>query len=222
MLNTSIVAEPLEVESRLLALGLKQNTLVEALRAGHTAKFNCSALDPKITPGTDGWSRTVRALRRFQIPEGWIADEDSNYSPTVCEERKIRVVVATGDYRTGAVGPAPRLTSDKGLMTKLAVRKKSPQIDYLEHLKPRIRQIAHEASTYETWWFLILLEEAYARAELALPRKLVDLRTFDFAERIILPVQRFEPELGKRPISEPELETEQEFDVQIRRKKSGQ
>jgi hypothetical protein len=176
-----------EVRQRLDALGLTPEVLYEVARAHRLARTNCTPNDPPILPGFLAWAHANRKLRELLIPLGWRKDDPGNFSMTISDEKRLYLVIATGDRFTGRLADAdPQTKNPKGVRTAEAV-KANRQLDLFPWTIPEEAKKAAETAYYQAWWLLIDADPDASYIELSCPHEMNGGQIVDWAERIILP-----------------------------------
>jgi len=188
-----IYAKPHDVRRRLFELGLTIEIVQEVARAAQLAKTNCSPNDPPTFPGMAGWAHATRHLRELLSPAGWRKDDPSNFSMTINDERRLYIVVATGDDFAGREGADdPRTKAPKGQWTEEAVSN-NQQLELFPDSIPEHIRMRSETAGYTAWYLLIVVTADDIRAELSRPLDMVGGKIAVWAERIILPPFDFGP-----------------------------
>jgi hypothetical protein len=202
-----------EVEQRLKALGLRTDTLLDAVRAGLDGRLGCTELDPPMYPGQTMWAHTLRRLRQRTALHNWKPNNDGNYSVALSPDELIAIAVSTGDANTGRPNATPGTMSRKGPRTAEVVAANQLLLDL---------RIPGEATSFdsgvqlqrETWLLLIHMDDDEVRAELSLP---LTIDEYDFVtgwrERIILPSIDFD-----RTQIEIPSDNSPDIDIDVRRR----
>ena len=148
-----------DVRKRLLELDAPLEILIDAARAGYSARILCTSNDPPFSPGTDAWRYTLRTLRDFLMATGrWRKDDPGNYSLVINDGKKINIVVASGDAATGRPpNYSPKTKTNKGLYTRAAIkRNQDPQGTLFPEGLPELSSSGQVITLeYPTWIFLI-------------------------------------------------------------------
>src|ERR1700726_874565 len=106
-MRSKVYSNPIERPSRLAELGLKEETVIEAVRRGQAAWASCTPNHPRLYPGVSAWAETVRTLRELLWPNGWTRSDNQNLPMTIDKARKISITVSTGDEDTGREDGSP-------------------------------------------------------------------------------------------------------------------
>jgi hypothetical protein len=213
-----IRTEPLDVDSRLIELGLKREVLAEAVMEGMMARSECTPNDPPLFPGYSTFSRTVRSLREHLIPQpyGWSRCDDGGYSTVVSPDGKMAIAVATGDEHTGDPTITPLTKSPKGPRTQSAIEVNQYQQRYLfeEFETPELED--EQVNECVTWILLQRYDDARKEVsyELSLPISYAG-KVDGWSERIILGTLPFD---SSTVISVPILPNLPDIDVPLRRR----
>ena len=188
-----LLSKDWEVEQRLADLGLSIEGLHQVGRAAYRARANCSpaSLYPPTYPGTAGWAMGVFTLRDIYLPKGWRAVDPGNFSMTINDERKIYIVVATGDENSGRpVGKTPTTKTPKGMKTEAAVRW---QGDLWPEAVPNDAVSLNGVAKYTAFWLLLNFSKRQILIELSSPSDIEGGKITAWHERIVLPSIDFEP-----------------------------
>lgn len=204
-----IVVDRGSARNRLEELGLTVDILHDAVGAGELARSNCTRNDPPGIPGILAWGRTVRALREFLVPEGWIANDDGNFSTVVSPDGALAIAVATGNEDTGAHDAAPSTKYPKGPRTRAAVEQNQLNL-FPEPILPP--DAANRAAS--TWFLLVRRTPSELICEFSLPETVGDGGLIEeWRERIVLPSIPLDPTPAPMPQDEPV-----DPDVNVRRR----
>lgn len=207
-----LYVEVFDVKRRLKLLGLTVDILLNAVRAGFTARSNCSDLDPPMYPGQTMWAHTVRGLRQGTAPIGWKPDNASNYCVTLSPPG-VAVAVATGDANTGRPEAIPSTSSPKGPCTAEAVAVNQLNLDLRFPGEESVSEPV-DPGQRQTWLLLIYLDHSEVRAELSLPVGFDEQdRVTGWRERIILPSVDFDPNQIELPSDDSG-----DIDISVRRR----
>jgi hypothetical protein len=160
--------KPADIRSRLAALGLEQEALVEAVRRGQLAFLNCTSNHPPNFPGLAAWAETVAALREVLTPPGWRGSNDNNYALCVDPDGRIAIAVSTADDGTGQAEATPSTNARKGPRTLDAVAANQLRFSFMEEPSSERRSAAGDGRR-ETWYLLIHHVATEVRCELSLP-----------------------------------------------------
>ena len=192
-----VVHQPVEVQSRLTALGLDPEALASVVKRGYVAFTMCTVNDPPLFPGFAAWAQTVRALREYLVPQGWRRCDENNYSLVINPTEDMAIAVATGDDGTGRVDAMPTTKSSKGPSTAEAVFANQAQLS-LDLGMPET-SVAYEGDVGAvdermTWLLLVHRGEGEVRSELSLPLSMgADGRIESWRERIVLGAMPTDP-----------------------------
>jgi len=209
--------EPIDVRARLDELHLTPEILRDAILAGELARSSCTENDPPAFPGQSAWAITTRSLREQLLSRGWSKDDAGNYSTVCSADKRVALVVATGDRDTGRELGAPKTKCPKGPATALAIERNFAQLELFEPKRPLASETAEpESKIPPVTWVLLIARNDYAlRAELSLPAAIgEDDRIESWVERIILEPLQFDDDLDRA--RGPELGPE--FDIDVVRK----
>lgn len=223
-MRTNVVQQPQEVFSRLAEIGLKEDLLFEAIRAGMAARFSCTRNHPPLAAGFYGWSEAVRGLRDALMPEGWGRDDAGLLSVALSPGGDFAIAIATGDDATGDPSRTPCTKSSKGPRTKDAIQTNCLQLNLfaIEDVLQTDEEMTL-ANSRLTRWLLIHFDDSakLVRSELSTPILVAkDSKIAGWEERIILGTIPFDDNsnLGLRNPEEGPLGGATEIDVPIRRR----
>ena len=197
-------------EARLAELGLREEELVNAVRAAEMERRSCSPLEPSTSPGYKAWSTGFRTLAEQLVLRGWEKTETRGLPRLLNPESRIAIALVTGDEGTGTtlVGSGPKSKAPRGTQSVLFVRSNQVQLN----LFPGSRQFMQRPSEAEqiTWWLLMYSSgNGEVRAELSLPVGLgEDRRLAEWEERIVLHLESGSLEPDSLDDDEPPVELE--------------
>jgi hypothetical protein len=192
-------SKPHDVRQRLAELGLTVEILHDVVRAAQLARASCTPNDPPLLPGFLGYAYAIRKLRELLLPLGWRKDDPGNFSRTINDQRRIYVVVASGNEFAGRLSEAyPATKNPKGRHTEEAV-KANRQIDLFPWTIPEEAKQTAETAYYQAWWLLSQTDDEAVFLELSRPHEMNGGQIIDWAERIILP-----PLEGPSPATVPD------------------
>ena len=212
---TALHSDPYSVARALSRLGLFENVLLDAARAGYLARSNCTENHPPLYPSFVAWGEAVRALRDGLAPYGWKRNNANHWPRTIHPDGDIAITVATGNEATGKADDSPITTSSKGPSTVEALEVNRLQL-WLPGLEPfDFKADENDETKPTTWLLLVHYAKDEIRAELSLPLDLNrEGRVSVWRERILLrpiPLDLVSEEVP--PLILPDI------DVSVRRKK---
>ena len=219
MQKLNVYSEPEDVNSHLAELGLKAAILREAIQRGLASWASCTANHPTNYPGISFWADTIAALRELLHSDGWTRRDDGNLPLTVDAQKRVSIVVSTGDQYTGMPDLTPSTQSSKGPRTISAVEVNAQQLplfDFREH-----PEIVKQGEQKLTWILLFHRDKASneVRCELSCPVKINEDGQIDsWAERVILPAIPFG---GDNVEVRNDVPKTPQIDVKIKRKRKG-
>ncbi len=180
---TIIHKQEVDINNRLLEIGLDEASLRDVVKFGQLAWSNCTANHPPLIPGIWAWGETVRALREYVLQKGWRRSDLQNYSLVIDPTGKMAIAVATGDEGTGRAEANPCTKAPKGPSTHDAVNANQAQLNFnFLEAKPE-----EETATPITWLLLMYRDDREVRSELSLPYSIdYDGRINGWQERILL------------------------------------
>jgi hypothetical protein len=181
-----VINEPLEVATRLRALGLTLEILHGSLQAGLAAAALCTANHPSNFPGLSLWGEAVRWLREMLIPLGWRRDDSFNLPTVVRGDDEMAIAVVRGDVATGNPKGNPSTQYARG--TVMIRRVQSNGVLPYDHLPQGYgEEVETEAAAVPTWLLLHYRKGDELVSELSFPIE-IDASGFvkAWGERIIL------------------------------------
>ena len=203
-----------KVDKRLEELGLDQKELREAVRQGQFAFSNCTENHPPIVRGLYAWGETVRALREYLRPKGWMLSDEKNYSRVIRPDNRIAIAVCTGDENTGVPNARPSNKAHKGPSTEDAIIYNQLKLGLPPETSPPAKMNCYQ-NQQVTWILLVHRAANEVRCELSLPLSFGIGQIDDWKERILL-----EPiplnDAHQIQITQPEA---QDISVTVKRKK---
>ncbi|MEU8076082.1 hypothetical protein AB0B31_11585 [Catellatospora citrea] len=176
-------------DPRLEKLGIPAKIITMAVEAGEAEARQCTDNDPVMARGFIRYFRTVRTLREGAAPLGWGKDNPRNLARTLSPDRKVAIVTALGDERTGDPLAQPSTKYHKGPMMLQAVGD-NVQLE-LFTLPEQDPQDEHATAT---WILLYHLGVDEIRYELSLPVATTGGRLSGWQERILFPAMPREPQ----------------------------
>jgi hypothetical protein len=226
--QTQIAVDPWDVKQSLGALGLSQERLLDAVRAGELERISCTAFDPPSYPGTAAWGHAIRHFRGSHFSDGWRTWNKNNLPLTVHAERQIGIMITSGSSGTGDRKRKPTTKYPKGPMTVTQIRanQQATIFDLLDSAEAsRFVPMPEDENAFITWCLLIYAEfrprdESHgthiAMCELSLPAE-VDENGYvsEWTKRIIFPPVHLDDVPTRRDFED---EDEGEIDVPVARK----
>lgn len=181
-----IVADPVEVDRRLVTLGLTRSRLVSAMLSGDAGSSSSTALHPPGNQGYRRWADTVAELRMQYLPHDWLYSNALNYCTIYNPRTRVAVVVMAGDVNTGSrLGP-PRSRYPKGVATTRRLRINNRQRSLFPDLRTPAEVVEQDCVT---WVLVQKSDEIGIHAELSRPRAQdASGHVADWYERILLPI----------------------------------
>lgn len=211
-MQTLLHSDLTSATAALAKIDLVEQPLLAAAMKGYLARTDCTANHPPLFPSFVAWGETVRALREQLAPEGWIRNDEKNYSRVVHPNGRVAIAVATGDEATGMATLSPCTKSAKGPSTVEALEVNRAQFFLPGMELPEANE--EEKQPVTTWMLLVHHADNEIRAELSLPYDIgIDGRISVWQERILLRGIPLDPEAVE--IVPP---TQPDIDVVVRRK----
>lgn len=204
MYKIAVYKELPEVTTTLDRLGLQVTELQEAAKANFLAQASCTANDAPTAPGFIGWNASVRVLREFLIPKGWMRRDIKNSPRIISPDGRVALMVATGDEATGNSVIMPKTKSHKGATTRTAISNNEAQSSlFAEEMIPHMVPVASVGQSNKSTWVLLVHihidqsgnQRHFVRCELSLPVGMDDSGHITaWGERIILPELPIDPD----------------------------
>lgn len=193
---------------RLVDLGVDAQVLEDALMAGHNGSQLATAHHAPTAAGTYRWHETLASLRQSLVLQEWEATDEKNAPRIVSPNRKVSLMVATGNAQTGTK-KSPSNATPKGVMTERDVwNNRHSDHQALEGLADLLSE-----PLPVTWVLLYFYskEKNHIRVELSQPAPdgFKDGYIRAWKERIILPTLEFgstELLLDAQPDSTPDID----------------
>lgn len=176
----------------LLGMGLVQDDLTDAISYGWSFRINNEkSLDVPLWGGTSQWAQTIYKLRLNMVSKGWKANDDKNLSKIVSPNKKIAIIVSSGDGGTGREGVPVKTKNQKGKLVDLIINnnlKSIRQISMFENSDEFLnKNICFDVK--EIWYLLFFYDETKKeiRCELSLPIQVESNHQINkWAKRILL------------------------------------
>jgi hypothetical protein len=210
----AVYEHPHDARRRLAEIGVSIEAIQKAVSAGHVARISCTENDPPFIPGIEAWRFVVRTLRDELLAHDWRKADPGNFPLVINDNRKINIVVETGDAFTRLRSGTPRTKSLKGLYTEAMILRNTVEEDlFPERLAEDLRRAAIVLE-HPTWVLLIHINDDEYRAELSFPDEMDEGQITSWKERIFIPNEGDE----SGAVVSPDVEPGPEFDVPVRRK----
>jgi hypothetical protein len=210
-----------ENTTRLIAMGLTEELLAEAVRYGYTEAERCSGNDVRMAGGTNSWGKPLRYLRENLLPKGWSKGGPPNLESVISPDRSFQIASAGANSFTGQPDRMPSTQNLKGPLTALAISGNKQMALDIAGSSPE------PAPEMQTWYLLRYLDEAKdeIRCELSIPTHIAIRkgakrgRIDEFGSRLILtPIK-----LGSDTDLEGERDEEfsEDLDIPVARRASS-
>jgi len=210
-----IYETPAAAIRRLEELGVAVEALQRAIAAGHAARITTTDNDAPLIPGTYAWGATLRVLRDELCPRGWRKADPGNFSLVINDNRRINIVVESGDRFTRLAHVSPRTKSLKGLYMEAVTLRNQLETDmFPEALAEDLRRVA-AILEYPTYILLTNITKEQYRAELSRPHEMDANQIVSWGERIF--ITDMEDQFGQREAL-PLEDDDGDIDVPVRRK----
>lgn len=198
-----------QVPTALQQIGVSEQILRNAVERGEIARSGCTQLDPPTRAGYSAWAETTRAIREALIGKGWQAVQGGS-CPTVSPDRKIAIIVQTGDDATGMQRGTPRSKNPKGPAVELAVANNNQLLLWDDF------DDAKDLPPAETWVLLVGRDRDQVRFELSLPSRMdSDGRIAEWKVRIPFMPINTQPTSNVEPV-----EDTGEIEIDVRKKQA--
>lgn len=186
----SIITTPSEVESRLKELhpSLGMELLLEANKRGFEQRLEMTPAHPPTGPGTVHWIHFVGALRSILTSEGWSIQNRNNCPLILSPDRRLAIMVMTGNADTGKEHGDPTNQADKGPVLDASVRNNA-QYDLFE--ADALDELENNDGSTQLWVLLYHVEldkngPRDIRTELSFPSNFGQKKITEWGQRIIL------------------------------------
>lgn len=186
--------QPESVEDRLLrTFDLSESDIRDRviLRAHHAAQAFDGGLYPPGSPGSVRYFELVNTLSQVLRPRGWRRDDKHNICRLVSDERRIVLIVTSGDEATGipylTFKKYPRSKYPKGLAMRTAVDSNQSALDIPGYALPAAQGSSDPYSGYSLWTLMVYVNSREIRSEVSRPTGFDSQdRIAGWDERIIL------------------------------------
>ncbi|MFC0457703.1 hypothetical protein ACFFGR_14245 [Arthrobacter liuii] len=176
--NMELYAErqPETVEERLLrTFDLSESDIRDrvVLRAHHAAQEFDGGLYPPGSPGSVRYFELVSALSQVLRPRGWRRDDKQNICRLVNDERRVVLIVTSGDEATGlsylTFKKYPRSKYPKGVAVRAAVDNNQTAFDFDGYGIEAPQGPVDPYSGYSLWTLMVFVNEHEIRTEISKP-----------------------------------------------------
>jgi len=196
-----------DAESVLNSMGLDSGVMEEICRRGLAQFLTATPHHASNAPGTLLYQELVRSTRDLLVARSWNLAEEG-LSLTFNDERKIAIVISSGDSHAGDPAANPCFKYPKGPTTRAAVDGNAARVGLFDGhpafsaLLPPSPARRVPFDQFKTWCLLHCVDtgKSEMRAELSLPIRLGDGNLSDqWESRIILVPISFddEPEVAR-------------------------
>ena len=187
--KTIVIWEAMEVDIRLQQFGLSEDILHNAIQAGAYARVtNKTANYPKCYAGLSDWAVTVKTLRDELLKQGWSRDQRNKLEGIISPDRRVVIVVESGDDRTGDrnADPGPSTKYQKGEGIEEVVER-NYFFEFGDPNEKRMNQRIRSGEGFRFTWFLLRASVGdEIRTELSRPLSISNGYVTEWSERIIL------------------------------------
>ena len=212
-----------DTASRLAAMGLTEELLIEATRYAYAEKDRCTGNDARAAGGYAVWTKLLRFLRDKLLPQGWAKGGLPELESVIHPSRSFQIVPSSGNWATGDSDRMPSTKNPKGRRTAEVIADNGQlSLDVVEstlETKPEIK----------TFFFLTHEDEnkEEIRHELSIPTHMKigpnakKGRIDEFGSRIILaPISR-EVDADLDLDQEHEEQVSEDLDIPVERRASS-
>ena len=216
MINTGTVSTAPDYEDPLEPFGIKEHDLLQLGEKILTAYRQATPNDAVTAQGSLAYYEGVRALRDLLCPQGWKKTTKNNLEITTSPDKKISIVVSSGNQYTGNSRIEPSTKNRKGKQTKKIVYSNIEQLPLFPELTEKN---THSSESDSTWILLYHIDEedSEMRMELSLPvgfnENKSSIQIHKWEKRIVLPPVQFDSFV---PPSKPEFTPEVEIEIKRR------
>lgn len=215
------IVEASAVATRLIQLGVPPDAPSEAvLRGDRGGRAAATRFHPVNGEGTVRWIETTAGFREMLVAAGWSLDDRSQLSRVVHPNRRVAVIVATGDGRTGDpdphANPTTKYARGPAAVAAISINRQIPgQLSMLTAVSDTSGADPLSLNETVTYYLLYAIDGDQIRIELSRPQGLdVQGRPTAWKERIIIPsVDR-----GSQPAILPGVPPHAPIDVTVRRR----
>lgn len=181
-----IRADEQDVRSRVeQLLGITVDHLGRVTQAAASGRNSTTEMHPRSSPGGYMYGEATAQFRRETVGvTGWEFDESGGQPRTFNHERRISVIVRSGDEFTGMdTGRDPRTKHTAGRETRAKV-----SVNQLVAFDLGAVEAAEEAAPLHTWVLLLGVVDGEVRAELSRPQDIDGAGHISaWTERVLLP-----------------------------------
>jgi hypothetical protein len=186
--------QPEVVDDRLLrTFDLSESDIRDRviLRAHHAAQAFDGRLYPPGAPGSVRYFELVNTLSQVLLSRGWRRDDKHNICRLVNDDRRIVLVVTSGDELTGipylTSKKHPRSKYPKGLAMRTAVDSNQSALDIPGYGASVAQDSSDPYSRYSLWTLMVFVNSSEIRSEVSRPTGFdIQDRIAGWDERIIL------------------------------------
>ena len=202
-MDSSIISDPNEAEGRLREMGVVPFHLRDGLRAGPRFLASLTEFDTSVIKGAGVYNAISRELATTHIPLGWEKSDRQGFRRLIHPEGDFSIVVHSGNRFTGV----PKMQPANSYPFMEGKRQALRQAVFHNSLLVSIEQ-RHFADVTRNWGrgltYLLLhhITAREIRAELSLPVSVEQGYIVAFRERILLPADRLDDEVGVADIDQ--------------------
>lgn len=155
----------------LSALGLTDTNLAPAIQAYADGLATATLFHPKTHGGYVGWSNATAALRAELVPSGWHMCSKHGLERVISPDRRLAILVMSGDTKTGIPELEPSSRYGKGPAVKRFVFFNSRGIALDGQMNFAFPGFVPEVPPLEikTWCLLFKESKGVLRTELSFP-----------------------------------------------------
>ncbi|KQS64326.1 hypothetical protein ASG41_16915 [Modestobacter sp. Leaf380] len=166
-------------------LGISVDHMSRVTQAAASGRNSTTEMHPKSSPGGYMYGEATAQFRRETVGDpGWDFDEAGGQPRTFNNERRVSVIVRSGDEFTGCNGPrAPRTKHTTGSETRRKI-----SVNQLAAFDLGAVEAADDTSVFNTWVLLLAVVDGEVRGELSRPASIDQAGHINtWTERLLLP-----------------------------------
>lgn len=211
LIQTMVYTEEQNTTQQLEKMGLCADDLRESVWEAYLETRNCTPNHPVPYEGMKMYSELVAALRNRLVLKGW-EKEPGGCEKTINKDLKQAIIVSSGNSFTGIDSKTSSNKWPKGLSINGMVEiNKQLELFNIEN-KPTQENIKTCKEDIKTWFLLYHRDKSEIRLELSCPYEIVERRTAEWIERIILSPISLDEKVADifqhEEIEQPDIEVE--------------
>jgi hypothetical protein len=171
--------EELEVMTRLSALGVTKEELLDVVRAAVGGRRDATPFDPVNAGGLFAWIYGTRQLRAIFVPKEWVAGRTDNIESVFNPVAGIKIIYQSAERASDPMLD-PLAISKKGVGAARAVEMGQGEF------WPEMRTEEIREGSAANWYLFVYANGDDVRAELSYPMAIEGDQFCGFNERILL------------------------------------